>query len=102
MKIPLSWLKAHVVNYGDSTSDMLYQAPYNSSLPDYHRLDVGADFTLTTRKGRQWNLNVSVYNVYNHLNAAFAMLDQDEHGKYIGKAYGLVPIIPTISVGYKF
>ena len=30
------------------------------------------------------------------------MLDTDADGKYIGMAYGLVPIIPTLSVGYKF
>ena len=26
----------------------------------------------------------------------------DENGEYIGMAYGLVPIIPTLSVGFRF
>ena len=95
-------LPTHVVNYGTYASEMLYQAPYNASLPDYHRLDVGADFSKTLQNGRVLSLNISIYNVYNHLNAAFAMLDTDEKGNYIGKAYGLVPIIPTISLGFKF
>ena len=95
-------LPTHVVNYGTNTSDMLFQSPYNASLPDYHRLDVGADFSRTLRNGRILGLNISIYNVYNHLNASFAMLDTDEKGKYIGMAYGLVPIIPTISVSFKF
>ena len=95
-------LPTHVVNYGTNTSEMLYQAPYNASLPDYHRLDVGADFSRTLSNGRTLSLNISIYNVYNHLNASFAMLDKDENDRYIGMAYGLIPIIPTISVGYKF
>ena len=30
------------------------------------------------------------------------MLDTDSNGNYYGLAYGLVPIIPTLSVGFKF
>ena len=30
------------------------------------------------------------------------MLETDENGKYIGMAYGLVPIIPTIGATLKF
>ena len=95
-------LPTHVINYGNTSSAMLYQSPYNSSLPDYHRLDIGADFSRKLSNGKEFSLNVSIYNVYNHLNAAFAMLDRDSKGKYYGKAYGLVPIIPTLSAGFKF
>ena len=95
-------LPTHVINYGDSISSLLFQAPYNSSLPDYHRLDIGADFSRKLRNGTEFNVNVSIYNVYNHLNAAFAMLQTDEKGEFYGLAYGLVPIIPTVSVGFKF
>ena len=81
---------------------MLFESPYNTPLPDYHRLDVGLDYSLLNRKGHRWNFNLSIYNVYNHLNASFAMLDTDSNGNYYGLAYGLVPIIPTLSVGFKF
>ena len=81
---------------------MLYESPYNAKLPDYHRLDVGADLSFYNQKGHRWNINLSIYNVYNHLNASFAMLDRDENGDYIGMAYGLIPIIPTLSVSYRF
>ena len=93
----------HIVSeqYGQD-SNMLFQAPYNSKLPDYHRLDAGIDYRFTMLNGSSWNINLSVYNVYNHLNAAFAMLDHDSTGKYIGMAYGLVPIIPTITAGVRF
>ena len=96
-------LPTHVIAIGEHAyTDMLFQAPYNSKLPDYHRLDVGADFVAPLGKGRSLDFNISTYNVYNHLNASFAMLDHDENGEYIGMAYGLVPIIPTLSVGYRF
>ena len=95
-------LPSHVIQYEDGTSALLYQAPYNAKLPDYHRLDIGVDYRIFFNQGRTLNFNLSIYNVYNHLNASFAMLDTDADGKYIGMAYGLVPIIPTLSVGYKF
>jgi hypothetical protein len=36
------------------------------------------------------------------VNAAFGILDTDEKGNYIGMAYGLVPIIPTLGATFKF
>lgn len=95
-------LPSHVIKFEDGTSSLLYQAPYNAKLPDYHRLDLGVDYTVPFSGDRKLNINLSVYNAYNHLNASFAMLDTDSKGEYIGTAYGLVPIIPTISVGYTF
>lgn len=95
-------IPSHVIHYEEGSSSMLYQAPYNAKLPDYHRLDIGVDYRIFFKEGRMLNINLSIYNAYNHLNASFAMLDTDNDGNYIGMAYGLVPIIPTISVGYKF
>lgn len=96
-------LPSHVLTYSPyGSTTMLYESPYNAKLPDYHRLDVGADLSFYNQKGHRWNFNLSIYNVYNHLNASFAMLDQDENGDYIGMAYGLIPIIPTLSVSYRF
>ena len=96
-------LPSHVIAYSENAfSDMFFQAPFNSKLPDYHRLDIGADLSAPLPGKRKLNFNLSIYNVYNHVNAAFAILDHDENGEYIGMAYGLVPIIPTLSVGYKF
>lgn len=97
-------LPSHVIRYDGNASDTVFEAPFNSKLPDYHRLDLSVDY--------KWNINddgkhflcfnLSIYNVYNHLNASFAMLDRDEDGKYRGMAYGLIPIIPTFSVSFKF
>ena len=95
-------LPSHVIQYENGVSAMLFEAPYNTKLPDYHRLDLGADYSFTNKKGHRWNMNISVYNAYNHMNASFAMLDSDGEGNYYGLAYGLIPIIPTLSVSYKF
>ena len=80
----------------------LYDAPYNTALPAYHRLDLGVDFTTVFRSGRSLKVNLSVYNAYNHLNASLAFLRTHNDGTFSGMAYGLVPIIPTFTVTYKF
>jgi len=86
----------------DGKKRYLYDAPYNMQLPDYHRLDVGVDFTTVFRNGHSLKVNLSVYNTYNHLNASLAFLHTDKDGKFSGMAYGLIPIIPTFTVTYKF
>ena len=86
----------------DGKAKYLYDAPYNTRLPDYHRLDVGVDFSTTFRNGHSLKLNLSVYNAYNHLNASMAFLQTNPDGSFSGLAYGLVPIIPTVTATYKF
>ena len=80
----------------------LYDKPYNTRLPDYHRLDLGMDYSTTFRNGHALKLNLSIYNAYNHLNASMAFLKTHDDGTFSGIAYGLVPIIPTITATYKF
>lgn len=86
----------------DGDPMFVYDKPYNTSLPDYHRLDAGFNFHKINRKGRHIITNLSVYNVYNRLNAAFALLDETPEGNYRGLAYGMVPIVPTLTFQYKF
>ena len=54
------------------------------------------------KKGRQFKMNISVYNAYNHLNASMAFLTTESNGSFSGLALGLVPIIPTITFTYQF
>ena len=98
-------LPSHVIMNGDGYyTTSVYEAPFNAKLPDYHRLDVSVDKKIDLlRDGTRWLcFNLSIYNVYNHMNASFAMLDEDEKGNYRGMAYGLIPIIPTLSASFKF
>ena len=86
----------------DGSRTYIYDAPYNTQLPAYHRLDVGLDWAKTFGNGHNLSINLSVYNAYNHLNASLAFLESHEDGTFSGMAYGLIPIIPTISATYKF
>lgn len=96
-------LPSHVVLLNDGGGHTtVYESPFNAALPDYHRLDVSLERKWELFNGNIIAFNLSIYNVYNHMNASFAMLEQDSNGKYYGMAYGLIPIIPTLSVSYKF
>lgn len=79
----------------------LYGSPNNFSLPPYHRLDVGLNFHKKTRHGNDATWTISVYNAYNHVNPMFGYTEESE-GRMVGVAWGIVPIIPTISYCLKF
>lgn len=87
---------------GENGRRYLYDQPYNTQLPAYHRLDLGLDYNKPLKNGNTFKMNISVYNAYNHLNASLAFLRTDADGNFSGLAYGLVPIIPTITFTYKF
>ena len=60
------------------------------------------EFATTFPRGQQIRVNLSVYNAYNHLNASMAFLETDEEGRFHGMAYGLVPMIPTLTATFAF
>ena len=73
----------------------------NYKLPDYHRLDIGANFHFPSKK-HSWAehlLNVSVYNVYNNMNPFLVFPDSDR-----GKLYKITifPILPSLSYTFKW
>ena len=95
----------------------VYDRPNSLKIPDYHRLDLGLNWTKTTRRGNTRILNFSIYNAYNRLNPMFANIEEEyEHymdpetgyyrsrstGKWKGTAIGIIPIIPTIGYTLKF
>lgn len=81
---------------------VFYGEPYNFSLPDYHRMDVGITYTHPMKVGA-FEVNASVYNLYNHHNAFFAFVSSDPAtGKIKGTAYSVLPVFPTVSISYQF
>ncbi len=81
----------------------LYTEPFGVRMPSYHRLDLGMNFHRTTKRGNEGIWNISVYNAYCRLNPIFAEVANDaQTGKYFGRSYGIIPIIPTISYTLKF
>ena len=79
----------------------VYTGPNNVKLPDYHRLDVGMNFIKVRPDGKVRTWNLSIYNAYCRLNTVYAYLTV-ENREYVGKSYGIIPIIPTLSYTLKF
>ena len=95
----------------------VFDRPNSLKIPDYHRLDLGLNWTRTTRRGNTRILNFSIYNVYNRLNPMFANIEEiyedyidpetgyyhaRRTGKWKGTAIGIIPIIPTLGYTLKF
>lgn len=80
-----------------------YTRPNNVSVPAYHRLDVGFNFTRPTRKGHEHVWNLSVYNAYCHFNTMWVQLRYDADGRrFTAKAKGFIPVLPSFSYTFKF
>lgn len=94
----------YYLNLGDNIASFgyIYDRPHNQSLPLYHRLDVGFDFHKLTKKKHERIWNVSLYNVYCHLNPLYVQIKVNKEGKFTAQAKGFIPIIPSISYTYKF
>ena len=71
-------------------------------MPAYHRLDAGFNFKKTTKRGNESIWNLSVYNAYCRMNPIWAAVDYNGQGKFLGKAYGIIPIIPSFSYTLRF
>ena len=74
-------------------------------LPDYHRLDLGLNYTKITPKGNKHVYNISLYNAYAKKNPYMIQFEQDENNprKKRAMAVYLFPIpIPAISYSYEF
>ncbi len=83
--------------------DKFYDKPNNIILPAYHRLDVGANFRKTTRRGNERIWNVSLYNAYCRMNPFITVnYYEDARGAQYGKVAGVFPIIPSFSYTLKF
>ena len=104
-------------NYGNICARFeIYDKPNSLKLPDYHRLDLGMNFKRTTRRGNESIWNLSIYNVYCRMNAVFGRITEEYEdyitpeghysarlsGRMVGKAFGLIPIIPTFGYTLRF
>jgi len=93
---PVTGKSRLVIIYGDKNSDRM-QA--------YHRLDLGFNHTVTTKKGYKAVWTYSIYNAYNHINPFDYYYDNDnitKNGSDYSKPLniykiGLFTIIPSIA-----
>lgn len=81
----------------------IYSKPNNYTLPVYHRLDVGCNFTRNgVRSGNAYIWNISIYNLFCHLNTMYIKTFADKDGNIHIKGRGFIPIIPSVSYTIKF
>lgn len=92
--------------FTESTNNVygfVYSKPNNYTMPVYHRLDCGCNFTRKGNKsGNEYIWNVSIYNLYCHLNTMYIKTYADKDGNIHIKPKGFIPIIPSVSYTIKF
>lgn len=91
----------HIYNPGE-VFDRIYTRPNNVNLPDYHRLDLGANFSKTTRKGLEHIWNIGIYNAYCRKNVVFVAVEEREDKSLYGTGRAIFPIIPSFSYTLRF
>ncbi len=96
LPITLPILKYTSIN---NETTYIYSARNAYRMPDYHRMDLCANFRKQKKHGeRIWT--ISIYNLYNHLNPIFIETTEKD-GVVTFKQYSL-PIIPSISYSFRF
>jgi hypothetical protein len=84
----------------------VYSDRNGARMPDYHRMDVSYVLRNKEKPGRKlfWDLNFSIYNVYNRHNAYTITFKEDEDkpgDTYAEKTY-LFPILPSVTWNFQF
>ncbi|MBL6964493.1 MAG: TonB-dependent receptor [Bacteroidetes bacterium] len=67
----------------------------------YHRLDLSVNWHLPTSWG-QLTINGSIYNFYNRRNPFYYYFAFDNRGNRVLKRVSLFPMIPSLSMNFKF
>lgn len=102
--MPTTFPEGRMVINGETVP--IYSARNSYRLPDYHRLDLSATFTLNKKKNAKWrhDLNVSVYNAYWRKNPWYITFTEDENNPGTQKAQMtyLFPIVPSITYNFSF
>ena len=73
----------------------------NYRMPDYQRMDISVNWHKPLRHGSR-TINVSVYNVYNHLNPYILYPETTWNGVSRLTQLSIFPILPSISYIWKF
>ncbi len=98
---PVGVAVAENVLTGGSIVLPIYDDIYNYRLPATHRLDVSGEYSMG-----QWSLSAGAYNIYNQNNISyidFVIRSDDNYSSYIvPRGLTLLPIIPYISISYKW
>lgn len=92
----------HVYNPGE-VYDVIYTKPNNIRIPDYHRLDLGANFKWSSKNKKVKHMwNIGIYNVYCRKNIVFVSIEEMDDKTLKGTGRAIFPIIPSFSYTLKF
>ena len=94
-------------NSATSSTDLSYISSRNNfRMPNYHRLDLGANFHRTFKNPRlHRTLSVSIYNVYNRKNPYMLFVSSEKSYQGYGSALmqlSIFPIIPSVAYTFYF
>ena len=82
-----------------------YNNRNSDRLPNYHRIDIAANYTPKPNKNKGWQnyWTFSIYNLYNRYNAASISFDQNRNtGINEATKLSIFGIIPSVSYNFKF
>lgn len=90
---------------GKTVIEMIYGTKNSDRMQPYHRLDIGLNHEITTRRGNKAIWTFSVYNAYNHINPFGYYYDNDNDLDNLTRfdrplqlyKSGLFSIIPSVS-----
>jgi len=90
---------------GKTNIELIYGQKNSERMQAYHRLDLGFNHTITTKKGNRAIWSYSIYNVYNRINPFDYYYDNDNNRRnliYYNRPLGLYKIglftfIPSIA-----
>ncbi len=80
---------------------IVYPGRNDHRMPDYHRLDLGVQYTIS---GKTWQhrFKFGIYNLYYHKNPVYYRLGADEFGNRQYYQLILLPIFPALRYAVKF
>jgi outer membrane receptor for ferrienterochelin and colicin len=103
---------AFIENYNLPTTYFIYSKRNGYRLPDYHRLDIAANRTTISKKGRKHVLSIGIYNVYDRKNTSYLVVANERISfdpktgasqfKQSLQQKALFPIIPSVSYALSF
>lgn len=90
---------------GETGVELIYGLKNSERMQPYHRLDIGFNHTITTKRGNKAVWTYSIYNAYSHINPFDYYYDNDnnrDNMTYYNRPLnlykiGLFSIIPSIS-----
>ncbi len=97
-------LEPHILGEGYSRQHKVVQYGKRNAFRTipYHRLNMSIQFHKKKKKGRERTWEISVYNVYGHINPFIYIPNEDTKTNKNKLSYFGLPIIPSFSYNLKF